>query len=241
MDYKDYQAGTQTKHFWFRAKKQLIKNLFLKITADPNATPLRILDIGAGTGDDIEVLHQFGNVHVIDINQQALDLIPNHLVAEKRLGDACHLPYEDQSFDIVAAFDVLEHIEQDTQVVDEIARILKPGGHLLVTVPAHQWLFSAHDRHLNHVRRYSKKMVKTLLSPLNTVTLGYWNGLLFVPAALERLRNKKQSDGKLYQPAAPINWLLYRTLCVENWLIAHNASLPYGLSLYGIYQKPKTV
>lgn len=236
MDYKDYQAGVTQQHFWFRAKNNLIEVLFDKITTDEKT---HVLDIGAGTGDDIITLNKFGLVHVVDINQSALDLIPNALVLDKKCCDTCNLSYENNIFDVVVAFDVLEHIENDHQAVSEIFRILKPGGFFIFTVPTYQWLFSTHDHYLSHVRRYNKANIKNLLKQFNPITLGSWLFFLFPLAAISRLLTKNTRKKSEPVPNKFINSLMYTILKLETKLIKKGFRFPWGLTTYGIYQKPR--
>lgn len=235
MDYKDYQAGATQQHFWFKAKNNLIEVLLNKATSNKK---MHILDIGAGTGGDVDTLNKFGFVHVVDINQAALDLIPNELVLDKKCCDTCNLSYENNAFDMVVAFDVLEHIKNDQQAVSEIFRVLKPGGFFIFTVPAYQWLFGTHDHHLSHVRRYNKAKIKNLLKNFNLITLGSWLFFLFPFAAIARLLAKNTHKKNEAIPNKFINWLMYRILNLENILIKRGFRFPWGLTIYGIYRKP---
>jgi ubiquinone/menaquinone biosynthesis C-methylase UbiE len=235
MDYQDYQDGTSQQHFWFKAKNELINILLSKINFDSKK---HILDIGAGTGDNLSTLNKFGLIHVIDINQEALDLIAT-TVFEKKCCDACNLSYEDNSFDTVVAFDVLEHVEDDQQAISEIFRVLKPGGFFIFTVPAYQRLFSTHDRSLHHVMRYNKKDIRLLLKNFNPMYLGSWVSIPFPCIAIFRLitKNRRYSNYEKHSYKI-INFLLYTILKGETWLIKKGIQLPWGLTIYGIYQKP---
>ena len=133
MDIRDYQAGATGEFFWFKAKEQLIEVLLNKLNCEKR---LKVLNVGAGTGDDLSVIKRFGEIHAVDIDPKALELIPKKLVVEKKACDICSMPYPDCFFDLVVAFDVLEHIETDTEAVNEIGRVLKPNGFFIFTVPA---------------------------------------------------------------------------------------------------------
>ncbi|KKQ49374.1 MAG: Generic methyltransferase [candidate division TM6 bacterium GW2011_GWF2_38_10] len=237
MDFKDYQKNTMHNHFWIRGKKDLIHHLIRSINQPATS---KILNIGAGTGDDLEAITPFGAVHVIDINQDALNLIPAKRVAEKKYDDACAMSYPDNCFDIALAFDVLEHIPHDHKAMSEVLRVIKPGGFFIYTVPAHQWLFGPHDQHLQHVRRYNKKAIKNLLHPWKKITTGYWLCSLFPLALVTRLLQKIiHKPTKSDTPHKIVNWLMYQSITFENFLIKKGLKLPIGLTLYGIYQKPQ--
>ena len=236
MDYKDIQAGNSNNHFWFKAKCDLVATLLEQVSA--GRTGLKILSLGAGTGDDLEILNRYGRVHVVDIDQRALALIDDHACAEKRCEDASALSYEDNFFDIVVACDVFEHIADDHRAMAHVYRVLKKGGVVIFTVPAHQWLFSAHDRALKHYRRYSKKALKGLMRDFPVITLSYWNSLLFIPAALKRLSERwsKQQVNTARLPRI-LNSFCYRLLSIDNVLIKKQISLPVGVSLVGFCRK----
>ena len=242
MDYKDYQAGAQQKSFWFKGKEGLIETLLKKVPQKQNQ---KILNIGAGTGDDLAIIKKFGNIHAIDIDENAVKLIPDNLVAEKKVGDACNIPYPDNSFDVAVAFDVLEHIKDDQKMVDEIHRVLKPGGHFVFTVPAYNALYSDRDKYLNHHRRYNKKMVKKLFKPFEKQTLGSWFSILFQPAISFLMMPKFIKKRFSSDPSRPnfhnfpklLDSLFHKVLKTENWLISKGMRFPFGLTVYGIYKK----
>lgn len=236
MDYKDYQAGATKDFFWHKAKIQLISILLNKVKSDKR---LKILNVGAGIGDELPVVHEFGELYVIDIDPNALELIPQELVFEKKVCDACHMSYPDSFFDLVVAFDVLEHVENDIELINEIYRVLKPRGVFIFTVPAFNFLFSSHDKALNHFRRYDKRTIKNRLSSFKCIELGYWVFSLFLPVAAQRLLNRKSSTHEVHFMRLPkiINNILYYLLKTENWIIKHSVPLPVGITIYGIYKK----
>ncbi len=237
MDYTDRVAGQSNNFFWFKGKIKMIEVLFGEVKKNKQ---LEILNVGAGTGDDLPALNKYGRVCVVDINKDALDLIPADLCAEKMVGDVCKLPYKDNTFDIVTAFDVVEHIDDDVMAVSEIHRVLKPGGKFLFSVPAFQFLFSSHDRALHHKRRYTKKNFKRLLNIFSGVRIYYWNFVSFFPALILR-GLKKNSPAKVDSPSIPkvINSILYTFIVIDNILISVGLSPIIGLSLVGSANKPK--
>jgi ubiquinone/menaquinone biosynthesis C-methylase UbiE len=233
MDFNDYQAGLSKDYFWFQGKREFIKILLEKNNLPQNC---KILNIGAGTGEDLNIINKFGNVYAIDINQDALNLISSELVKEKKIMDVCTMGYEDNSFDAVLAFDVLEHIENDQRAVREIRRVLKKDtGVFIFTVPAFNFLFSTHDKNLGHFRRYSKKGLKKLFADFHFVSSGYWFFTLFLPIAIQRLLSSKSSANL----PSFINKMFFKLLNFENFLISKKIKFPYGLTLYGVCKTKK--
>lgn len=237
MDYKDYKAGKSGTDFWFRAKKDLIEKL-LSRNLKYAKNKLKILNLGAGTGEDLEILNKFGKVYVIDIEKKALDLIPNNLCEEKKVCDACNLNYPNNFFDVVVSFDVFEHIKKDYLAISEVHRVLKNKGHLIFSVPAFQSLYSAHDKALEHKRRYSKKQLKNLLKKFKQINIFYWNFILFLPIALQRIL-KKESEPRVEAPNFNkyIDNFLFQILLLENFLIKENFKFPFGITIVGACKK----
>ncbi|MCK4912005.1 MAG: class I SAM-dependent methyltransferase [Thermodesulfovibrionales bacterium] len=234
MDLKDRLQGLTPEHFWFRGKMDLLEVLlqravssFLKDTPRPS-----ILSIGAGTGENLATAAKCGDVSALDIDQEALDLIPEGLVKEKTRGDACHLPYGDGSFDMVLALDVLEHIEDNRAAVAEIRRVLKPGGTVICTVPAHPYLFGAHDRGLGHARRFTMRSTLALFEGLDVCEAGHWMFFLLPAAFVQRMAQRNTQKGSKAMLPGFINGLLYRVLKLESVLIGHGVRFPTGLSIY---------
>ncbi len=237
MDYKDYQAGKSEDSFWYRARRKLIQSLLRKTLSSPKRKKLKILSIGVGTGDELKILNKFGKVYVLDINKKALDLVPKEFCYKKRLGDACKLSFKKDFFDVVVAFDVLEHISKHKSAIKEINRVLKREGFFVFSVPACQFLFSSHDKALNHKRRYSKKRLKLLLDDFKEKRLFYWNFFMF-PYVMLRLL-KKNSKPKEESDKVPliIDKFCFNLLNLENFLIMKKIQFPFGVSIFGIAKK----
>ena len=144
---------------------------------------------------------------------------------------------DEHAYDLIGSFDVIEHVSDDAAALASIARRLKPGGRFVMTVPAHQWMWSAHDVVNHHQRRYSKRALKRLVdsSPLKLEKIGYLNSLLFPLAVANRLKAKltRTETGDVSLPPAPINAALERAFAAERHLIGR-VPLPTGLSLFAI-------
>ncbi len=238
MDYKDLEAGASKDSFWFKAKRDLIYVLMKRACKDNRQ--LKILNIGAGIGDDLDVLNKFGKLYIVDLDKKALSIIDDKLCEDKKFGDACYLPYDDDFFDVVVSFDVFEHIKFDKRAMKEAHRVLKNGRALVFTVPAHQALFSSHDIALEHYRRYSKKEIKDKLGKFKDLNISYWNSLLFLPMAAVRLATKNTNPKVSHMNLSSwMNTFLYRILLVENFMIKYNIPIPIGLSIVGFCYKRK--
>ena len=236
MDFKDFQAGVPHDHFWVQAKRDFVKQTLEQQNISKAA---KILDVGAGVGDDIKMLASFGSLYVVDIDPQVLAHVPHEFITEVRVADICILPYPDSFFDVIVCFDVLEHVSDDRRAVIELQRVLKPGGKLFFTVPAYQCLFGQHDVTLGHYRRYTKQRVNNLFAALQLEqqALSHWFSVLFVPAALSRFMHKNNDKAGMKPLGRILNKLLYAIVSCENFLIRCGVRFPLGLSVWGVYRK----
>jgi SAM-dependent methyltransferase len=238
MDRAAYRemADLDQRHWWYRARRDILADLIRHEASLPEKG--RILEIGCGTGHNLEMLGRFGRVDAIELDDES------RAIAEKRLGRkimSARLPelegIKDRQYDLVATLDVIEHIDDDSGALAAIAPKLKPGGKFIMTVPAHPWMWSAHDTVNHHKRRYSKNGLRRLIegSPLRLEKIGYFNSLLFPLALADRvaskLRGKDQADVKL--PPAPLNRALEAVFSAERHLVGR-LPLPPGLSLFAV-------
>lgn len=151
-------------HFWFIAKRAFLSRALRFLGKDKKIAD--VLDIGCGSGAVMEFLKRRGHaVCGVDISPIALAFCKQKNLAVKE-GSADNLPFANASFDVVCALDVIEHIPQEKNVLQEIERVLRPDGIGIITVPAHQWLWSYHDELLGHQRRYDKKSLLIPLAPI---------------------------------------------------------------------------
>jgi len=199
---------------------------------------LKILNIGAGIGINLDILNKFGEVYIIDINQQALDMIPVNLYKEKKICDVTNLLYPDNYFDVICSFDVFEHVRDDFKAISEVYRALKKDGFLLFTVPAFQFLFSAHDKALCHFRRYNKRSIQNLLIRFKNIKIIYWNTVLFFAILpLRILKKKSEPRTDYFDLPIFIETFFTKLLSFENHLIEKGVKLPIGLSIVGYCRK----
>ena len=228
-------AELDDRHWWYRARRKILAELIRREVRLP--ADARILEIGCGTGHNLQMLAGFGHVDGLELDEEAAAL------SEKRLGRKIMrspLPELDQvpdNYDLIGAFDVIEHIDDDRAALAAIATKLKPAGKFMMTVPAHPWMWTAHDVANHHKRRYSKRALRSLIenSPMKLERLGYFNSLLFPVAVAERAASKLRGkdDGDVSLPPAPLNRALEAVFASERYLVGR-LPLPPGLSLFAV-------
>ncbi len=242
MDPHIYQrmADTDQHHWWFVARRKILAALIERAVRPPAGA--RILELGCGTGHNLAMLGRFGHVEASELEPAARALAETRLgrpVASAALPDLSM--YEAGSFDLVALLDVLEHVEDDSAALASIATRMKPGGKLIVTVPANRWMWSAHDSAHHHHRRYSKAGLAKVMreAGFEISLLSHFNSLLFPPIAAARLVGKltarESADDSI--PARPVNLVLQSVFGLEAGLIGR-VPLPFGVSLVAIVRRP---
>lgn len=223
----------QTGYWWYDARNDLLRAGL----GEWVGRPARVLDVGSADGPSARWLPQQGRV--------AVDLDVRGLVAGR---DACAsalaLPFRDATFDVVAAFDVVEHCEPESTAVAELARVLRPGGRMLVSVPAYQWAWSDHDVRAGHHRRYTRRRLVATLERegLEVRRATHAFALVFpmfvAERVVRRVRPPAPGAGRLPQPAPWMDRLL-RALCrMETRLLARR-DLPFGSSVLVAAVKPE--
>lgn len=235
----DRMAAHDSHHWWYRARRDILADYVTREAKLPaNA---RILEIGCGTGHNLPMLAQFGGVDAIEIDEAARD------IASVRLGKpvgAAPLPeltgVERGAYDMVAVLDVVEHIEDDVGALKAMAECLKPGGCILIAVPAHQWMWSAHDVVNHHKRRYSKATLNAAIvkAGLKHNGLSWFNSLLFPAAVAARLAGKLmgKDDSDDSPPPKTLNTIFEKVFRVERHLVGRVPLTP-GLSILTLARK----
>lgn len=226
---------TEDQHWWFVARRGIVSDCISELDLPPNA---KILEVGCGTGGNLQMLSQFGSIHGIEMDQEALHLAHNKTAHRLPLTyGKCpdEIPFANEQFDLICLLDVLEHIEDDASALLALKARLAPGGKIVLTVPAYPWMFGAHDTFLHHHRRYTKTQLSNLLRNTGLVQqrMTYFNCLLFPLAALTRLAEKmlsrKQSVGT--QTPSPLINNALRTIFSSERALLKNGNLPFGVSL----------
>ena len=149
------QFETEDAHWWFEGRRAVIWALLDRAGLAASAGGLRILDAGCGTGRNLIEFGPLGDARGIDSSPEAIEFCRRRGVLGATEGRLESLPFDDGSFDLILATDVLEHIEDDQSVMRELRRVAAPGACLLATVPAYRWLWSQHDDAHHHFRRYT--------------------------------------------------------------------------------------
>jgi SAM-dependent methyltransferase len=237
----------ETRHWWFRWRYDLVE----RVIADLPATPGRplMLDAGCGTGQMLRHLQQFGDAIGFDVSAGALAFARSRGAADLVLGTVAQPPFPPESFDRIFILDVIEHVDDDLGMLSGLHALLKPGGHLVATVPAYPSLWSDHDRINRHCRRYLAPQVDRLLQEagFEIGRVAYCNSLLFpivyplrrVMALLQRRQNNEGQDleSDLHEHSAVLNEALFRLLRLENRL-TRRWNPPFGVSILAIARKP---
>jgi len=229
-------------YWWFVGRKAIISRLLRFLL--PSRHRRRILDVGCGSGATMLVLRQFGWVVGLDPSPAALSLSRSRGHTTLLQGDALRLPVRDESFDLVTALDVVEHLPDDLGVLREFYRVLTPEeGMLLLTVPAYQFLWSEHDEALNHLRRYTAgELRKRVTAAGFTIRrLSYAITFLLPLAVIFRLaqrlvKRQRRPRTALIELPAPLNSLFTGTLFLEAFLLPW-LDFPGGVSVVCVAEK----
>jgi len=240
--YYKYYFELERSHWWFLARNKIICNEIHKIAAR-SAKPLNILNVGVATGSTSELLSQFGKVTSIEYDQDCIDFVATKISLPIQKGDILALDFEDNTFDLVCALDVVEHVEQDQIAAKELIRVCKKEGNVLITVPAFQSLWGDHDVINHHFKRYRKsEMVKIFSQQVELNYATYFNFWLFLPIWIVRnlpFKLDRKTSGSDFD-LTPFKWMnkvFYAILSSETFFTNLRISLPFGVSTMGIWTK----
>ena len=222
-------AAVEDRHWWYVERRNLLARELRRLPR-----PGLALDIGAAAGGNTRVLREYGWRPVAVEYEPTAAQIARERGVDVIRGDARELPVRTGSMDLVIAFDVLEHIEEDHLAAAEITRALRPGGTALIAVPADMALWSAHDEAVGHVRRYDREMLTTVLVKGGLVVedLWSWNVLL---RPVVRLRRKSSRGSDLDDVNPLLNAGLMAVIAAERYLPVK--SLP-GVTLFLRARRP---
>ena len=236
MDAKAYRemAALEDRHWWFVARRRIIDALLGRLPLPPRA---RVLEIGCGSGGNLAMLARHGRLSAGEYDAEARRRASARKIAERVA--ACELPavfpFDDEVFDLIVMFDVLEHIEDDAASLAAVRRHLAADGWLVLTIPAFPFLWSAHDTYNRHVRRYTRAALIERLrnSGFAPTYLSFFNFWLFplvvLVRAIKKIRQLKYA-GDLSMPPPLVNNLLASLFASERVAMGR-FPLPFGVSL----------
>jgi len=148
----------EESHWWHSARRSIVLDWVRQ--RYPERHDLDILDAGCGTGLLMQQMQPLGKVEGVDISEEALEFCRKRGLNNVRRADVLELPFEAESFDMITALDVLEHLDDDVAALREFCRVLKPGGRVFIFAPAHRWLWSLQDEVSHHRRRYTARTLR---------------------------------------------------------------------------------
>lgn len=232
----------EENHWWFVGRRRILSSFIRRILRNEPARP-RILDIGCGTGANLEMLSEFGDAEGVDVSSEALMFCRDRGLKDVKQGQAEHLPYEDESFQLVTGLDVVEHLDDDLAGLREMYRVLRPGGKALLFVPAFMFLWGVQDDISNHRRRYTLSELRDVVSragfQIDRST--YANITFFLPILAGRVLMRLTG----FKPASEnnltlnfLNGLLGRVLGAEAGLLRY-INFPFGVSAICVARRPE--
>ena len=251
----------EREHWWFRARLEILDAIIGKSCrafSSPVGREPIILNAGIATGATSVMLEKHGSVTSLEYDSDCCEFVRDKLGISVVNASLTELPFADNFFDLICAFDVIEHIEDHELALQEIFRCLKPQGKVILTVPAFQFLWSEHDVINHHFRRYRLNEFVTLQqrAGFNMEYQTYFNGLLFAPIAAARLltrlingpakpanhtsQSSAKSDFERYKSGGLVNKALFRMFRSEkNWLL-RGGKFPVGVSILTVAHKDTT-
>lgn len=227
-------------HWWFRGRRHVIWALVGRAGLAPSP---RLLDAGCGTGRNLVEFGALGPATGVDPSADAVAYCHERGLSDVHQAGLESLPFEDGRFDLLLACDVLEHVADDTGALIELRRVAADGAALVLTVPAYQWLWTAHDVALHHLRRYTERGLRRRVVAAGWVPVQatYFNSLMLPAVAAARLAARisaRHGRTDLDRTPARLNGALAMPLRLEAAAIRHGARLPAGVSVGMVCRKP---
>lgn len=237
--YKDYFV-LEKKHWWFKARRNILLYFIKKYSRKGD----KVFDFGCGSGYLVGKLQKNGyDAYGMDFESEAIEYGRNCGIKNLEIGSGGRFNYPDNSFDFITVLDVLEHIKNEKPVIAELKRVLKPGGKILVTVPAYMWLWGVQDEVAHHFRRYTVGSLNTVFDEfkdLNIIKKTYFNTLLFPAIVMVRFLSKlfnKQERGSDFEINNNFsNQIFYFIFNFEKQLLKF-IKFPFGISILFILDK----
>jgi SAM-dependent methyltransferase len=232
----------EDKHWWFVGRRSILESFMQSIVRKLGNTrdAIRILDVGCGTGANLEMLSQFGQPEGVDVSDDALEFCRGKgLTVQKGLAEG--LPFDNETFDVTTALDVVEHLDDDVAGLKEMFRVTRKGGYSLVFVPAFMWLWGVQDDISHHRIRYTKSQIVERLNragySIERATYANWT--FFAPilagrALMKLIGIKPESENNVNVSA--LNGVFGKLFGAERfWL--RNLNFPFGVSIVVVAKK----
>lgn len=224
----------EQSHWWYRGRRRIIAGFVKDICRNFADRRARILDVGCGTGANLIMLSEFGDAEGVDISPDALEFCRQRGLDNVRLGSAEEIPYEDSSFDLVTALDVVEHLDDDLAGLREMRRVLKPDGRILLFVPTFMFLWGVQDDVSNHRRRYRlaelRRTVEQAGFEIERTTyanITFFAPILAVRAFMRLTGLRTDTENRINVPA--FNGIFGSLLGAESDVLRH-LNFPFGVS-----------
>jgi SAM-dependent methyltransferase len=238
VDRAEFQTmlALDDRHWWYRGRRRVVRAVLDSLGIPDGA---QLLDAGAGSGRTLDELAAYGHVAGIELNPVGVEAARSRGYSDVAEAPVEAIPHPDASFHLVTCLDVLEHTRDDVGSLRELRRVMRPGGALVVTVPAYPWLWSRHDELNRHYRRYTRRSLRRAAEAAGwgVERMTGFNAVYLLPAAAVRIARRgreadESSELALTPPA--LNGVLELPLRAEAALIARGVSLPAGLSLLAV-------
>ncbi|MDP1762976.1 MAG: methyltransferase domain-containing protein [Sediminibacterium sp.] len=246
--FKEYYH-LERKNWWFTVRRKILSDRIKHLLQTPQN--IYSLNVGAATGTTSDMLTGFGRVMSVEYDEDCCQFTQTFLTSPIIQGTITDLPFEEGSFDLVCAFDVIEHVADDTKAIAEIYRVCKSGGYMAITVPAYAFLWGPHDVINRHFRRYTMRPLLGLLAQHKgtVVYKTYYNTILFLPITAFRLvaalissfKRKKVpsavSDHEVFGTEGVLNSLLAGLFTIDYYLLKWGIRFPAGVSIMVFFKK----